>query len=78
MYEETRAVSRTKIRSDPPGHEVHTPPCRTQNEHVHARAGIEAGSGAQSSAKAMLPQWQLPEVRIASVMARAGSIARGA
>jgi hypothetical protein len=35
-----------------------------QNEHVQARAGISKGSGCQSSAKEMLPQWQRPEINI--------------
>jgi hypothetical protein len=60
-----RERSRTRMRSDPAGHDVHTPPCRVQNVHVQARAGIAAGAGVQSSANAMLPQWQLPEMRMA-------------
>src|SRR6516162_1844350 len=51
--------------SDPVGQEVQTPPCFTQNEQVHARAGISDGSGRQSSANEILPQWQRPEINIA-------------
>ena len=43
-----------------------------QNVHVHARAGIALGSGVQSSANAMLPQWQLPEMRMAATINGAG------
>jgi hypothetical protein len=51
--------------SDPVGQEVQTPPCFTQNEQVQARAGISDGSGRQSSANEILPQWQRPEINIA-------------
>jgi hypothetical protein len=44
----------------PVGHEVHTPPCLTQNEHPQARAGISLGSGCQSRVKLKFRQWQLP------------------
>ena len=37
-------------------HDVQTAPCFVQNEQVHARAGISAGSGTQSSKKEKLPQ----------------------
>src|SRR5215469_12321399 len=50
--------------SDPVGHEVQTPPCFAQNEQVQARAGISDGSGRQSSAKEILPQWQRPEINM--------------
>jgi hypothetical protein len=36
-----------------------------QNEQVQARAGISDGSGRQSSAKKILPQWQRPEINMA-------------
>jgi hypothetical protein len=52
------------MRSDPAGQDVHTPPCRVQNVHVQARAGISIGSAVQSSSNATLPQWQLPEMRM--------------
>src|SRR5690242_8726349 len=71
-YSDTRARSRTRMRSDPPGHDVQTPPCRVQNVHEQARAGISVGSGVQSSANAMLPQWQLPEIRMAATIDRTG------
>jgi hypothetical protein len=51
--------------SDPVGQDVQTPPCFAQNEQVHARAGISDGSGRQSSANEILPQWQRPEINIA-------------
>jgi len=51
--------------SDPVGQEVQTPPCFTQKEQVQARAGISDGSGRQSSANEILPQWQRPEINIA-------------
>ncbi len=38
------------------GFDVQTPPCLTQNEQPHARAGISAVSPSHSSSKAMLPQ----------------------
>jgi hypothetical protein len=50
--------------SDPVGHEVQTPPCFAQNEQLQARAGISDGSGRQSSAKKILPQWQRPEINM--------------
>lgn len=50
--------------SEPVGHDVQTPPCLTQNVHVHARAGISDGSGVQASSNEMFPQWQLPEMTI--------------
>jgi hypothetical protein len=52
-----------------------TPPCLVQNEQAHARAVICAGSGCQSSAKAMLPQWQLPSMSMMDSWCRSsGSI----
>jgi len=42
--------------SVPVGHDVQTPPCFTQNVQVHARAGIRAGSGVQSSSNVTLRQ----------------------
>src|SRR3954453_10966583 len=57
--------------SAPAGHEVQTPPCFWQNVHEQARAGISAGSGRQSSVKAMLPQWHLPRISTASASAPA-------
>ena len=50
---------------DPVGEEVQTPPCFAQNEQVQARAGISDGSGRQSSANEILPQWQRPEINMA-------------
>src|SRR5207302_1898931 len=50
----------TTTFSAPPGLEVHTPPCLVQNEQVHARAGISAGSGSQVRENEMFPQWHLP------------------
>ena len=55
-YLETNDGSLTETFSDPAGHEVQTPPCFRQNEHVQARAGISVGSGAQSNVKLMFPQ----------------------
>jgi hypothetical protein len=55
----------TLTLSDPVGHEVQTPPCFAQNEQVQARAGISDGSGRQSSANEILPQWQLPDINMA-------------
>src|SRR5438445_3074932 len=52
--------SLTTTFSAPPGLEVHTPPCLVQNEQVHARTGISAGSGSQVKEKEMFPQWHLP------------------
>src|SRR5262249_20087598 len=49
---------------DPVGQDVQTPPCFAQNEQVHARARISDGSGCQSSANEILPQWQRPEINI--------------
>ena len=60
-----RARSLTFTVSDPAGHDVQTPPCFAQNEQVQARAGISDGSGRQSSAKKILPQWQRPEINMA-------------
>jgi len=54
--------------SDPVGQDVQTPPCFAQNEQVHARAGISDGSGRQSSANEILPQWQRPEINISSAV----------
>jgi hypothetical protein len=47
------------------GQEVQTPPCLVQNEQVHARAGTSEGSGCQSSAKEMVPQWHDPWMSMA-------------
>ena len=55
-YVVAAAGSRIRILNDPPGHDVQTAPCFVQNEQVHARAGISAGSGTQSSKKEKLPQ----------------------
>jgi hypothetical protein len=52
----------TLTLSEPPGHEVHTPPCFVQKPQLQARAGISDGSGFQSSVKEMLPQWQPPRI----------------
>ena len=38
------------------GFDVQTPPCLTQNEQSHARAGISTGSPSHSSSNAILPQ----------------------
>src|SRR5207302_6260643 len=65
-YFDTRVRSLTLTLSDPPGHDVHTPPCFVQNEHVHARAGISDGSGGQSRVNDMLPQWQPPTISMGS------------
>jgi hypothetical protein len=64
-YFDARVRSLTLTVSDPVGHEVQTPPCFAQNEQVQARAGISDGSGRQSSAKKILPQWQRPEINMA-------------
>jgi hypothetical protein len=45
-----------RIFKDPFAQDVQTPPCLVQNEHVHARAGISAGSGFQSSSNEILRQ----------------------
>src|SRR5262249_33182066 len=62
---DTRTRSLTLTVSDPVGQEVQTPPCFAQNEQVQARAGISDGSGCQSSANEILPQWQRPEINMA-------------
>src|SRR5438045_9050049 len=46
------------------GLDVQTPPCLTQNEQLHARAGISGGSPSHSRSNAILPQWHLPRIRI--------------
>src|SRR5262245_28173446 len=56
--------SLTLTVSDPVGQEVQTPACFAQNEQVQARAGISDGSGRQSSANEILPQWQRPEINM--------------
>jgi hypothetical protein len=61
-YFETSEGSVTLTFSEPVGQEVQTPPCFTQNEQVHARAGIFDGSGVQRSANEMLPQWHFPQI----------------
>jgi hypothetical protein len=63
-YFETSSGWRTVMLSDPVGQEVQSPPCLAQNEQLQARAGISVGSGLQFSRNVMLPQWQLPEMRI--------------
>jgi hypothetical protein len=42
------------------GLDVNTPPCFTQKEQPHARAGIALDSPGHSSEKVILPQWHLP------------------
>jgi hypothetical protein len=64
-YFDSRARSLTVTVSDPVGQDVQTPPCFVQNEQVHARAGISDGSGRQSSANEILPQWQRPTINMA-------------
>jgi hypothetical protein len=64
-YFDTRVRSLTLTVSDPVGQEVQTPPCFAQNEQVQARAGISDGSGRQSSANEILPQWQRPVINMA-------------
>jgi hypothetical protein len=64
-YFDTRVRSLTLTVSDPVGQDVQTPPCFAQNEQVQARAGISDGSGRQSSASEILPQWQRPEINMA-------------
>src|SRR5262249_8824793 len=64
-YFDTRARSLTLTVSDPVEQEVQIPPCFAQNEQVHARAGISDGSGRQSRANEILPQWQRPEINMA-------------
>src|SRR5262249_30713246 len=63
-YFDTHTRSLTLTVSDPVGKEVQTPPCFAQNEQVQARAGISDGSGRQSSANEILPQWQRPEINM--------------
>jgi hypothetical protein len=62
LYADASEASRTRTVSDPAGQDVHTPPCRVQNEQVQARAGISAGSGRHSSTNDRFAQWQLPEI----------------
>ena len=59
-YRDTCAGDLTVTDSDPEADDVQTPPCLTQNEHEHARAGISVGSGAIVNAKEIFPQWQRP------------------
>ncbi len=63
-YVATSSGSSTLTLSEPVGQDVQTPPCLAQNEQVQARAGISDGSGFQSSAKEMFPQWHFPEMSI--------------
>lgn len=48
----------------PVGQDVHTAPCFWQKVQPQARAGISFGSGRQSSLNFMLPQWQVPRIRM--------------
>jgi hypothetical protein len=64
-YLATSEGLRTVTRSEPPGHDVHTPPCLTQKEQVQARAGISTGAGCHARTKEMFAQWQLPVINIA-------------
>src|SRR5207247_9601430 len=59
-YLDTSAGSRMVTTRRAFGLDVQTPPCLTQNEHPHTRAGITGGSPSHSSSRAMLAQWHVP------------------
>lgn len=61
-YLDVRLESLTRTVKEPVEQDVHTPPCLVQNEQEQALAAISFGSGCQSNLKAMLPQWQAPEM----------------
>src|SRR5262249_62436952 len=65
VYFDTHTRPLTLPVSDPVGQEVQTPPYSAQKEQVQPRAGISGGSGRQSSANEIFPQWQRPEINMA-------------
>jgi hypothetical protein len=59
-YLETRETSRIATANRDFGLDVQTPPCLTQKEQLHARAGISGASPSHSSSSPILPQWHWP------------------